>query len=110
MRVPDAENAEVDIRKPVDYLLNPHHATGKHKAILWSAALGIKTDHADELSTALIETVKFSEAKVGKFDRHGQRYTVDFLLEWHGKSAIIRTGWIIEHGSRIPRLTTAFPR
>ena len=70
----------------------------------------ITAEHADELSIELFTAVKSNDAKIGKFDRYGQRYTVDFLLEWRGKSAIIRSGWIIAHGSDVPRLTTAFPR
>lgn len=110
MRVPFAENAEVDVRKLAGYVLNPGHANGKHKAILWSSALGVTADDADKLSDALLDAVKSNEATIGKFDLYGQRYTVDFLLDWRGKSAIIRTGWIIRRGSKTPRLTTAFPR
>ncbi|WP_157134109.1 DUF6883 domain-containing protein [Crocosphaera watsonii WH 8501] len=36
-------------------------------------------------------------------------YTIDFTLKWQNKSAIIRTGWIIENNSKIPRLTTCYP-
>lgn len=110
MRVPFAENAEIDIRKLTEYVLNLGHANGKHKAILWSSALGVTVDDAEELSAVLLDAVRFNDATIGKFDRHGQRYTVDFLFEWRGKSAIIRSGWIISRGSAIPRLTTAFPR
>ena len=110
MKIPFAEHAEIDIRKLRDYVLNPDHAAGKHKAILWFATLSITAEHADELSIELLTAVKSNDAKIGKFDRYGQRYTVDFLLEWRGKSAIIRSGWIIAHGSDVPRLTTAFPR
>ena len=110
MRVPFAEDAEIDIRKLTEYLLNPNHAAGKHKAVLWAAALGVTREHAEEISVALLDAVRTTDAIIGAFDRYGQRYTVDFLFEWRGESAIIRSGWIIEHGSGIPRLTTAFPR
>lgn len=110
MRVPNAENAEIDIRKLTEYLLNPEHTDGKHKAILWSDALGVTIEDAEELSPVLLRAVAANDAVKGKFDRYGQRYTVDFMLEWKGKSAIIRSGWIVEHGYDLPRLTTAFPR
>ncbi len=109
MRVPYAENARIDIRKLKDYVLNPDHENGKHKAVLWKSALNITAEEAEELVVILLEAARTNEAKVGRFDAYGQRYTVDFLLEWKGKSAIIRSGWIIAHGSNIPRLTTAFP-
>lgn len=110
MRVPFAENAEIDIRKLSDYVLNPGHANGRHKAILWSSALGITAEDAAELSAALLDAVIANNAAIGKVDYYGQRYTVDFLLEWRGKNAIIRTCWIVSCGSKTPRLTTAFPR
>ena len=40
---------------------------------------------------------------------YGQRYTADFLLARREKQAIVRSGWIIEHDSDIPRLTTCYP-
>jgi hypothetical protein len=110
MRVPNAELAEIDIRKLREYVLDPLHPNGKHKAILWKSALGITARHAERLSRLLLTAVTENDAVAGKFDRFGQRYTVDFSLEWNGKTAIIRTGWIISHGTKIPRLTTAYPR
>ena len=110
MKVPFAENAVVDLRKLSDYLLDSDHIEGRHKAILWRAALEISAENAQEVSTFLLEAVRSNDARVGKLDDYGQRYTVDFVLEWRGKSAIIRSGWIICHGSNVPRLTTAYPR
>lgn len=110
MRVPNAGSAEIDIRKLRDYVLNPLHPNGKHKAILWKAALGITADDAEELARILLIAVKENDAVTGRFDRYGQRYAVDFSLEWNGKTAIIRTGWIILHETNFPRLVTAYPK
>lgn len=52
---------------------------------------------------------KTHEAKLGRRDAYGQRYIVDLMLEWRGKRAIIRSSWIIEHGSDIPKLTSCYP-
>ena len=46
---------------------------------------------------------------LGRRDTYGQRYIIDFPLEWRGKRPLIRSGWIIEHGIDIPRLTTCYP-
>jgi hypothetical protein len=35
MKIPNAENAVVDIRKLKDYCLNPQHEEGKHKSRLF---------------------------------------------------------------------------
>ncbi|MEH2288902.1 DUF6883 domain-containing protein [Nostoc sp.] len=38
-----------------------------------------------------------------------QRYILDFTLKWQDRSATIRSGWIIEEGSDVPRLITCYP-
>jgi hypothetical protein len=110
MVIPNAEHAIVDIRKLRDYCLDPLHREGKHKARLFAAALGMTANDAAELQVILLEKVKMQHAQLGRRDIYGQRYTMDFILEWQGKQAIIRSGWIIEDGSSIPRLTTCYPR
>jgi len=107
--LPYAENAVVDIRKLRDYCLNPEHDDGKHKAHLFLLSLGMNASHAEELRQILLEIVKTSEIKLGRQDAFGQRYTLDFSLKWQNRSATLRSGWIIEHGSTVPRLTTCYP-
>lgn len=85
------------------------HDEGKHKARLFAAALGMTEQDAADLRKALLEMVKKHEASLGLWDEYGQRYTVDFQLKWGGRQAMIRSGWIIEHDSEIPRLTTCYP-
>jgi uncharacterized protein DUF6883 len=109
MRIPNAEEAEVDIRKLRDYCLDPEHPEGKHKAQLFAATFGISANDADELREILLRSVKAQEAKLGRRDSYGQRYIIDFMLEWRGKRAMVRSGWIIEYSSDTPRLTTCYP-
>ena len=109
MLIPNAENAVVDIRKLRDYCLNPEHDDGKHKARLFSSILGMTADNAEELRQILLEIVKTHSARLGRQDEFGQRYTIDFQVEWQDRSGIIRSGWIIEHNSNIPKLTTCYP-
>ena len=109
MLIPNAENAVVDIRKLRDYCLNLEHDDGKHKARLFSSILGMTADNAEELRQILLEVVKVQEAQLGRGDEFGQRYTLDFTVEWQNRSATLRSGWIIEHGSEIPKLTTCYP-
>lgn len=104
MLIPNAENAIVDIRKLRDYCLNEEHSTGKHKARLFRSILGMTAENASELRSILLEVVKTQSAKLERSDGFGQRYTLDFTLEWQNKSAVIRSGWIIEVDSQIPRL------
>lgn len=99
----------VDIRKLCDYCLNLEHDDGKHKARLFSSILGITVDDAEELRQILLRVVKTGEVRLGRKDGFGQRYTLDFAIEWQNRSATLRSGWIIEHGSKIPKLTTCYP-
>lgn len=109
MLIPNSENAVVDIRKLRDYCLNPNHDDGQHKARLFLSILEMTADDAEELRQILLEVVQTGEARLGRQDEFGQRYTLDFTLEWQNRSAIVRSGWVIEHGSETPRLTTCYP-
>lgn len=109
MLIPNAENAVVDIRKLRDYCLNSEHDDGKHKARLFSLILGMAANNAEELRQILLEVIQTHEAQLGRRDEFGQRYTLDFTIEWHNRSATLRSGWIIEHDLEIPRLTTCYP-
>ncbi|MGD0088325.1 MAG: DUF6883 domain-containing protein [Planctomycetota bacterium] len=109
MLIPYAERVEANIRKLRDYCLDPRHPEGKHKARLFAAALGMTATDAEALRGILLQAVKTHDAQLAGRDQYGQRYTVDFTLEWHGKRAIIRSGWVIEHGSDTPRLTSCYP-
>ena len=109
MKIPNAERAIVDIGKLRDYCLNSEHNDGKHKARLFSAALGMGINDAEALREALLQAAQTANAQLGKNDVYGQRYTIDFTLNWHGRQATIRSGWIIDRGSEVPRLVTAYP-
>lgn len=63
MKVPNAENAIVDIRKLRDYCLNPNHEVGKHKARVFASALNLTNKNAVEFQTVLLEAVTIFDAK-----------------------------------------------
>ncbi len=109
MKIPNAENAIVDIRKLREYCLNSVHEDGKHKARLFFGALGITVKNAEELREALLQAVKTDDAQVGQRDIYGQRYIVDFLFVWKERQTLIRSVWIIDPGSDVPRLITTYP-
>ena len=108
MRISNAERAVVDLRKLLDYCLSPTHDEGKHKARVF-AAVGIAASDARDFCDMLLEAVKMRDAELGRRDGYGQRYVVDFAIEWRGQRSRIRSGWIVEHGSDTPRLTTCYP-
>ena len=108
MKLPYAENAIVDIRKLRDYSLDLTHDTGKHKARKFGSALGMTKTNADELRQILLDIVNTHEVTLFTKDSFGQRYRIDFMLEWNNKQAMVRSGWIIEDGSTTPRLTSCY--
>ena len=110
MKIPNAERATIDIRKLRDYCLDPTHDEGKHKARLFAAAFGITASDAEDLRDMLLRAIEtYDDARLGQRDSYGQRYLLDFMMEWRGRRAMVRSGWIIEHGKDIPRLTTCYP-
>lgn len=109
MRIPNADVAVVDIRKLREYCLNSTHGTGRHKARRFVAALGITSDDAEALRDILLRAVREHNAALGLEDKYGQRYIVDFLMEWRDRRAMVRSTWIIEPGVPFPRLTSCYP-
>ena len=73
--------------------------------LIW---LGLTVIDAAALRAILLDVVQSHEAHLGYRDAYGQRYTVDFWLDWHGKRAQVRSGWLLEHGSMTPRLTSCY--
>lgn len=108
MKLPYAEHATVDIHKLRGYALNLDHGTGKHKARKFAAILNLMASDADELRDILLDISQTYEAESLETDSYGRRYRIDFMLEWKGRSALVRSGWVIAHDSNVPRLTTCY--
>jgi len=108
MPIPHADRAIVDIRKLRDYCLNPAHDEGQRKARVFAAALGLTAIDAEALRAILLEAVQTHEAQLSYRDTYGQRYTVDFSLDWRGKRPQLRSGWVLEDGSVAPRLISCY--
>jgi hypothetical protein len=108
MTIPQTDRAVVDIRMLRDYCLNPLHDEGKHRARVFAAALGMTGADAEQWRDIPLQAIKTYDAHVGYRHAYGQRYVVDFLLEWRGRQAMIRSGWILKHGSDSPRLTSCY--
>jgi len=58
------------------------------------------------LRIKLLEIARTGEAAAGELDAYGQRYTIDFTMATRVGTATIRSGWIVLHGKKVPRLTT----
>jgi hypothetical protein len=109
MKIPNAENAYIDIRKLRDYVLDPNHHVGQHKARLFAALLDMSSNDAEELRDILLEGVKTHDALPGFKDEYGQRYQIDLIVSWRGREVIILSAWIIRPEENFPRLVTCYP-
>ena len=108
MLVPNAVDAVIDMRKLTNYCLDTNHEIGKHKAYIFKRVLDLTIEDAEKLRAELLNAVKNTEAQTGKFDKYGQRYTVDFEMRNGAKKAIVRSGWVFETNTDFPHLTTCF--
>jgi hypothetical protein len=105
-RLPNLENASIDIRKLRDYVLNPNHQEGRHKARVFLSALGLAATDADWLANVILQNIAESEAVLTENTPWGQTYRVDFQVLRGSRCAVIRTGWLCS--GEITKLTTCF--
>ena len=107
-KLPNPENAVVEMRKLRDYCLNPDHPRGKHKARVFASALGLTADDSEELRQALLSAAVSEEMMLAEEDEYGQRYMLDFGMSTEAGSATVRSGWIVRSGEDFPRFTSCW--
>ncbi len=108
MKLPNADRVFVDVVKLRDYSLNTEHKEGKHKARVFADALGLESDDAAWLRQKLLNIAKSEDCQMGRETDYGQRYVIDFELTREGKTAQVRSAWIIRKGEDFPRLVTCY--
>jgi hypothetical protein len=110
MQVPHADAAVVSQEKIVGYLLNPLHPDGAGKALFFRR-LGFRAEQWEALAAALRDLATRSEVISRVDSKHGAKYIIDGLVDTpSGRTANVRTVWIIDAGEETPRLVTAYPR
>ena len=107
-KLPNAENAIIEVTKLRDYCLSPQHPRGRHKARRFQDLLGLTTSDADWLKQKLLAGVAIEPAEKQETDSFGSRWRVDIPLTRQGKAVVVRTGWIIRTGDQNPRLITCW--
>jgi hypothetical protein len=110
MRLPNSHNAVVEIEKLRNCSLNPNHPVGRHKARVFSAALGVTLGDAEWLRERALEIALSGDAESGAASVFGDKYVIDSVIEYEGKSALVRFCWIVEFGKDFPRLTSCYVR
>ena len=108
MNLPNADHAYLDIRKLTEYILDPTDPRGRHKARVFRSSLCITVADAEVLRSIILAAVIDAECQPGEEDIYGQRYMVDCKIEFGGRRAVVRTGWIVKTSEDFPRFTTCF--
>jgi Domain of unknown function (DUF6883) len=108
-RLPHAEAAQVSRGKIVDYLLSASHPDGRYKARFF-AAFGFTAERWGELAEALRNhAIEHGTARQDDTP-FGTWYTVEGELATpHGTRPTVRSVWMMDRGSTVPRLVTAYP-
>jgi hypothetical protein len=108
MKLPNGGTAIVDLRKIREYCLSEKHPRGMHKARLFDLVLKMRSADAEKLRDALVQAARLLDASAGVADEYGVRYIIDFDLEHNGRTAKVRSGWIVRSGEDIPRFLTCY--
>jgi hypothetical protein len=106
--LPYFQNAVIEQRKLLDYVLNPVHPVGGHKTRVFAAALGFTQSNSDDLEAEIRRALATHPAHERPLKPWGREFTVDVLLSGPLGRAIVRTGWMLDNDSEVPRMTTAF--
>jgi uncharacterized protein DUF6883 len=110
MTLPNADRAAIDPTKVLDYLLSQVHPVGRFKAAFFSG-LGYSRDKWQVLRDDLLALVRTAPTALEKSSSFGRVFQVDGILTGPlGRSAHVRTVWIIGPMEDLPRFITAFPR
>ena len=108
MKLPNGERADLGA-KLQDYVLNPQHRRGRHKARVFASVLGITQDNHETLARALLEAAAHSIDVAGGGDQgFGETFEIQFQLTTDRGTATIFSAWIVRHSEDFPRLTTCF--
>lgn len=106
--LPGFDKAVIQPGKLVDYALNPDHPKGGSKARVFAAALGFTRENWPDLAAAILAALQHHPAVEREIKPYGREFAVDLSITGPAGSAIVRTGWMIDNGSDVPRLTTIY--
>ena len=109
MELPNKSRAQVPLEKVTDYLLSETHAVGKSKA-KYFRSYGFDDRNASDLVDGLLAIAQNAQVESSERSRFGVKYVLDGELETpNGDMIQVRTIWIIENDTEMPRFVTAYP-
>jgi len=106
--LPEAARAIIEEHKLRDYLLNPDHQDGRHKARVFASALGISQKDLQYLRVAILGEIPHAPVSAIVQTPYGLRCTVVVSITGlNDEHRDVITAWLIEE-DRPPRLITAY--
>jgi hypothetical protein len=109
VKLPNSDRAFIEPTKISGYLLSGSHPVGRFKASFFFS-LGYTEHQWERLRNDLLALVLTNEAEPGNESVFGRKYEVGGMLVGpSGRSAEIRTVWIVEKEGAPPRFVTAYP-
>ncbi len=107
-KLPHPERTIIHIDKLTSYYLNPEHSSGKHKARVFKSSLNLSIEDAETLRSTLLDVVYGEIAVPTKRNAYGQKYVIDFEMNHSGRTAEIRSVWIVRDAENFPRFVTCY--
>lgn len=108
MKLPNGNRAELGT-KLIDYVLNPAHRHGRHKARVFESSLGITRENQRPLAEALRKAAADSTAAKPMGDQgFGETFEIQFSLATDKGKATVLSAWIIRRGEDFPRAHNLF--
>jgi len=108
MKLPNGDRADLGT-KIENYVLNPRHWEGRHKARVFESILGITLANGDVLRQAILSAAENSDqAEALGNNGHGEIYILRFPIETQKGSATVLTASIIRNGEDFPLLITCY--
>lgn len=103
------DNAQIDERKIVEYLLASAHPVGGAKATFFMS-LGYRRDDWTRLRDNLMHVAENGAIVDISITAYGLKLVVDGNVETPcGRIVALRTVWISDGPDAVPRLVTAYP-
>ena len=108
MRLPNPDRADLGT-KLEEYVLNPRHREGRHKARVFESVLGITLANREILRQAILRAAADSDTVEPRGDvGYGSQYVLRFPMRTIKGRAAVLTAWIVLHGEDFPRLVTCY--
>jgi Domain of unknown function (DUF6883) len=109
MKLPHPDRAIISREKIVDYLLSTTHPDGRDKATFFGQ-FGFHITEWQDLADSLRAHAVEHEIAARRDSPFGIRYAVEGELTTpRGRRPVVRSVWIVDSGSDIPRLISAYP-